>query len=134
MCNGNVIGLLLIDVPLLQTNQTKTSSDVAKAMYVYFFLAAWCCVAKSIARPVVSHNAKCDAFFRSFDTHGIVSKITGRKVFPLEWPVGAPDWALRFTFHMYVDRLDLGRRLYGALLLNWSAHRFHLGALSVTVP
>eukprot|EP00462_Mataza_sp_D1_P021520 CAMPEP_0175127096 /NCGR_PEP_ID=MMETSP0087-20121206/4208_1 /TAXON_ID=136419 /ORGANISM="Unknown Unknown, Strain D1" /LENGTH=316 /DNA_ID=CAMNT_0016409059 /DNA_START=176 /DNA_END=1123 /DNA_ORIENTATION=+ len=36
-----------------------------------------------------------------WDDYGIVSKVTGKSLYPEEWPTGAPDQALRFSFHLF---------------------------------
>jgi isopenicillin-N epimerase len=49
----------------------------------------------------------------AFQKYGIVVKMTGRKQFPGEWPVGAPNEALRFTFHMFNDEEDVDTLVKG---------------------
>ena len=49
----------------------------------------------------------------AFHKYGIVVKMTGRKQFPGEWPVGAPSEALRFTFHMFNDEEDVNTLVKG---------------------
>lgn len=41
--------------------------------------------------------------------YAIVVKMTGAKVFPAEWPPGSPDYALRFSFHVFNDAAEVAR-------------------------
>ena len=65
--------------------------------------------------PIVSITWKNQAITaldigkEAFHRYGVVVKMTGRKQFPGEWPVGAPNEALRFTFHMFNNEEDVNR-------------------------
>lgn len=69
--------------------------------------------------PIVSVSWKNQAITAleigkvAFHKYGIVVKMTGRKQFPGEWPVGAPSEALRFTFHMFNDEEDVNTLVKG---------------------
>lgn len=46
---------------------------------------------------------------RLFKEHRIVTKMTGRAVYPSEWPEGSPEQAIRLTFHIFNSEEEVTR-------------------------
>lgn len=46
---------------------------------------------------------------RLFKEHRVVTKMTGRSLYPGEWPEGAPEQAIRLTFHIFNSEEEVTR-------------------------